>query len=191
MTVTKARSYRDVHHGEIVKMLHTYGGFTRSQETGKYSQTEPGSADIMLHLRGGCAIEVKTGFNGTFRFKDWRENQREWATEYVKNTLNFYWLAIVFEGMEECPFSSLRNPKHAFLLPEARVWDAEETFMTLQESFPYKAKKGMLREIQENNLDAVTLWKDYGLLWQPRLGWQIPETHLFYKTYVDPFSDEQ
>lgn len=180
--MTEARSHRDIYHPEIIEMLHFYKAFTRSQETGKYSQTEPGSADIMVHLNGGCAIEVKTGFNGTFRFADWRPNQREWGLRYDDETHNLYWLAIVFEGLDSVPFKGMRKSRHAFLLPQDAVYLAEKQIP--QESLPYRAGKGMLLEVQEKNLDALHLWASFALDWDK--GWRIPRNHSFYCSYINP-----
>lgn len=174
------RTYRDIHHGALITLLHNYKAWTRSQETGKFSQTEPGSADIMAQLRyGACAIEVKTAFGGTFRLPEWRENQREWAIRYQLELNNTYWLAIFFET-DECPWKGLRNPRVPYLIPANAVLNTIS--LIPQDSIPYRAGKGISIFMQEHKLDAFSLWSEYSLGYNK--GWILPDEHPFTKQYI-------
>lgn len=177
MAQIKRRSHRDVYHAEIVRSLHAYDIWTRSQETGKFAQTEPGSADIMAHLNGkGCAIEVKTGYNNSFSFSEWRDNQREWAREYREKTHCEYWLAVIIETK----YARWRVKRAAFLVPYPHILMAIDSCPI--DSVPYIAGKGSRIEMQNNNIDAQFIWAGNELIWGNGK-WIIPETSNFYKAY--------
>jgi hypothetical protein len=175
------RSHRDVFHPHTIKMLHHHQIWTRSQETGKFSQQEPGSADIMCHMHGGCAIEVKTASAGTFRFPEWRENQRFWARDYEEQTGNIYWLAIWYEGDYTPAFHHQRKFLVPYLIPRMTLL-ATEVYIP-QDSIPYQVRKGMDTWMQENHADAFTLWANYSLEYAGNGRFYIPDEHPFHKLY--------
>lgn len=174
----KRRSHNDVYQGEIVRSLRLAGAYTRSSVTGKYSQTDPGSADLFVLINGlGCAVEIKTGYNNSFSFSEWRENQRLWAKDFIAQTHCEYWMALVVET----EYSLWRVPRCAFLIPYSYLISAE-AYSPIG-SLPYQAGKGSRVEMQENNLDMQFLWKGNELIWN-KGHWEIPFSSLFYQTYM-------
>lgn len=172
------RSFRDVYHTEITTFLHSYHAWTRVNMTGQFSQTEPGGADIMVHLNGaGLAVEVKTASHNSFSFANWRDNQRQWAIDYQEQTHCIYWLAIVFENIP-LKVKGLRVPRSCILIPANDMMIIENKVP--QASIPYLSLKGI---IGEQELDARHLMSNYELDWNK--GWKVPQHHLFYRLYLE------
>lgn len=171
----------DKYQGEIVKCLHNYHAWTRSSITAKYAEDEPGSADLMVHINGkGTAVEVKTGKDNCFDFNNFRPNQREWAELYQRDTKCIYWIAFVIES-EYSPYTSLRIPRVAFLVPYIMIISTIESIKSIQSTLPYYAGKGYNISMQESHSDMKHMWKDYELSWSK--GWRIPTWHSFYSLY--------
>lgn len=181
----KGKANRDKHHGPCTTMLHSYDIYTRPAVTGMFAIYEPASADIYCLRYGGFVVEVKTAHNGTFQMgtepktgAGWRQDQIEWGQKFVEQSGCEYWLFVVFETTE----SPHRVPRDAFLVP---FHVAYGTMMQIpQKSLPYKVRKHMNTEMQENNWDALNLWKEYRLDWKS--GWKVPVTHTFHQLYISP-----
>lgn len=170
-------------------MLHGYGAYTRTAPTvapGKQMiPIQRSSADTYFLLNGGGAIETKTGHAGTFPMgtepktgPGLRQDQIDWGIEFQQKSGCIYWVFVVYETKD----SPWRVPRDAFLIPLNAVL---ETMAKLpQKSLPYQVRKGMRLEIQNNFMDATSLWNEYRLYWKS--GWVVPEEHLFHRLYIAP-----
>lgn len=185
------KSNRDKYAHELAPMLHGYGAFTRTAPTVKPGQKvvpiQRSSADTYFLLNGGGAIEAKTGYSGIFPMgtepftgTGWRLDQIQWARDFRALSGCEYWLFVVYET-EESPW---RVPRDAFLVPFQAAVDVMD--LIPQKGLPYKVRKHMNVEMQENNWDAVTLWSKYALDWKS--GWKVPEIHIFHRMYIAPTS---
>jgi hypothetical protein len=173
----KARSHRDVWHGEIVTWLHEgLGVLSRSNPTQSYQ--EPAAADIFIPR---LVIEVKTARKGLFSFvNDWKPEQRAWAEKHCRPSGAEYWVAVVYDRIN----SNWRVNRACFLVPYEELVHAHEMVKPVQDSLPYKLTKYHSLYLRENQLEAVTIWKDFELSWVGKTEkWVVPETHAFTAMY--------
>lgn len=181
----------DVYQSEITPLLNREGWFYRTAAAGFFASTEPNSADIYVIASKPFVIEIKTAHNGVLSLGGdggLRAGQLEWAEKFERLTGHMYWLAVVFE-LEVSPWSSLNRkssregklPRAAFLVPNFVVKGTID--LLPQSSIPHEVGKGMLTEMQEKHLDAVSLWADYELIWNGK--WIAGDTHLFHQMYME------
>ena len=195
----KGKSNRDKYADELPPMMHGYGALLRTVPTvnprNRQIPIVRSEADTIFILNGGGTIETKTGYNVTFQMGSeprvgpgWRQDQIEWAIDYRKRTNCEYWLFVVYET-DETPWVTMlqrpskdKKPRDAFLVPFHAAYEVMQ--MLPQKSLPYKVRKHMNTEMQENNWDALNLWKEYRLDWKS--GWKVPVTHTFHQLYISP-----
>lgn len=125
-----------------------------------------GAADYLALKNGyGCAIEAKYA-KLSFGFDQWTEEQREWARwcEEDRGVDYFIWLTIGPDPPHYDP--EKYSPRKSWLVPSTHMLQVESTVLPIQKTLVYRAGKGHRREIQDNNLDAVTLLSHYELLWR-------------------------
>lgn len=177
---------------EIVNSLHEHGYLTRSvqpiagQRHGKKFWVSPekqAKADQFVMKNGrGAALEIKNGYN-TFRFDQLRPDQREWAETYCipppHNTP--YFVALVM-GTDR-PNSKKEFRRRAWIITYQYFLKAEEIVGVYQKTIPYRAGKGVNKEMQRLKIDAVTLFEAFELVWTQGMWW-IPKSHPF-STHFD------
>lgn len=124
----------------------------------------PDRPDIILSNAG---IECKSA-EGTFDFSSIREGQRKWADSRTEEGYLYYLALLIEEG----------NERKAWLVDWTFWREVEKTLIgaASQHSLPFKARRGMRKIVQDHNLDAVTMLRDYELEWKNK-GWVIPENH--------------
>lgn len=116
-----------------------------------------------------------------FPFSSIEDNQRRWLSMWnwdADAAAHDDCGAYLGLGTRHGTAGSTSNPRKVWLIPWSRWQSVELTITTAgQESLPLKAKKGMRREIQDNNLDAVSLLELFELEWVTRIGWTIRPGH--------------
>lgn len=168
---------------------------SRADPTEKWATAgENGRSDLIVLKNGkGAAVEIKSGNKG-FNFSDWRENQREWAKVYCAMCNVPYWIWLnLGETRLKGDLAKGKLLRRAWLIPEKDFLEAEEKIKSVQTTLPYEAVKGYSTFLQDNNLDALTLFKKYELSWsklnipwtptQSKYCWYIPNEHPFYKHF--------
>lgn len=197
-------------------MLHYHGFLTRSDITSKYvgwdKTSDVGRSDVFA-ARNGLAvnIEAKWGRAG-FNLNDWREPQRRWAQYTQMPPFNIPYYIYLTIGSDPPHYDSNKYmPRKTWLVPYDTMIEVDRRVQNIQATLVYEATKGMKREIQDGQVDAVTLLKDYELVWAPndsltkplyvdyegylegrepimeqRYGgfWIVPQTHEFYKKFI-------
>lgn len=165
-------------------------------------ENQEGRADICL-TRSGAAVdvEVKNGRDG-FNFHEWRIDQRTYALKCQKEGHPYWiWLCLGTGRPNHTPpaeyyrdpdlikgWLANHRPRKTWLIPLAYWLFAERTVVAHQYTIPYIAKKGMNVGIQQNSLDAVTLFRNFELSWvNSNDGWAIPNVHLFYQLHMKHF----
>jgi hypothetical protein len=205
----------DKNHHFAIKMLHHHGFITRSDVTSQFvgwdMLDDIGRADIFCARMGKAVnIEVKRGVAG-FNLDEWREEQRYWAywTSLPPFQIPYYLYLTI--GKHPAHYNADNYmPRRSWLIPREDILRIIETVQTYQKTLPYKVAKGMKREVQQDNIDAITLLADYELVWQANgtlkkpswhfskegdsYGgfWVLPKTHIFYQDYnLDEKFDKQ
>lgn len=160
----------DKNHNFAIRCLHHAGFLTRSDMTSKFvgwdKKGDIGRADIFAGKNGKAInVEVKRG-NERFQFDDWREPQRNWASYTESDPYNIpYWLFFTL-GTDPPNWSDEKYlPRRSWLMPYQIFLEAEQIISPYQKSIVYRVKKGMNKKIQDNNYDAITLFKLYELKW--------------------------
>ena len=172
---------------EAVRSLHKYKFGVRADLTERFATgAEPGRADLMI-VRGGFGgyIEIKGG-RASFDLREYRQNQRQWAYQHaITESATPVW--IWFYLGEDAPNRNpdKYNPRKTWLFPAEHLLYVESRLAGIQNTLPYLAKKGMKREVQAQNLDAITLLAGYELLWAGGGIWDIPTSHPFYASYIE------
>lgn len=207
----------DKNHPHATRTFRYHGFVVVSDPTTKYVE-EPARADIKaLGYGRGVCIEVKSGNdNGKhsgYELNQWRENQREWADMVREEPFELpYWLYITI-GAHPANYNREKyQPERSWLVPTEVYYATEKRLAPYQATLPYKARKGLNKDIQRLQLDAVTLWSLYELKYyskgqlvmpawyrynngdkdpeegeektNPKGMWIIPQTHLFWMTLL-------
>lgn len=172
---------------EAVRSLHKMGFITRTDPTARFATMEdPGRADIMAARQGKVVfIEVKCG-RERLEFSQWSARQREWALKYCVSEpfCNPYWLWITL-GIDPPNRNPERyRPRHAWLVPYHKFIEAEDQVIPYLDSLPYFAGKGTRKVLQDRQLDAITLLRDWELKWGGNHIWKVPEKHTFFDLYL-------
>jgi hypothetical protein len=175
---------------EVVRTLHKLGFGVRADPTTRFATAgENGRADQMI-VRGGrgCYIEAKTGTTG-FDFDTLRPNQREWIESFALpepyRMEVWIWLAMGTDRPNNTQPDAL--PRKHWLIPYPVMLHVEKQVRPIQRTLPYRAGKGMRKEIQEQKLDALNLLRLWELEWVGGGVWDIPEGHLFHTIHLgDP-----
>lgn len=177
----------DRHADEATRSLRKVGFGVRADPTAKYAtQDENGRADLMIVRAGkGAYVEVKSGLD-SFDLRSWRENQRQWWTEYCKpepfSMELWFWLNI---GVHPPSYNPEKySPRKAFLFPVEAYLEVEAKIVPYQFTLPYLAGTGYRKEMQEQKLDALTLLDQWKVTWSGNGTWAIPDSHPFSSAYL-------
>lgn len=200
----------DLNASYAIKMLHYHGFITRTDVTSRFVGWDKigdiGRCDVFAARMGkAVSIEIKNG-KTSFQLDHLREPQREWAEWTMKEPYCVEYYIYLTIGKNPPNWSPGKYiPKVSWLIPYQSYLEVEEKVNAIQKSIPYRAGKGMRKEIQENKLDALTLYKPWELVWKPNNSlikpewltkeetgitnkyggfWIIPDTHIFYKKYI-------
>lgn len=183
--------------------LHQWGVGTRTDPTNPYggNDGEAGRADVMCYIRGlSVAVEFKAGKAG-FDFAHWRANQREWAKRWCVGVFGTDYYIFLTVGSHPSNYNPEKySPKRSWLVPMSAFLFTESAFenkqrkagvVVPQRTIPYRATKGYSRVLQENKLDAVTMFRAYELPWTKGSDgkpgyWSCPKLHPFYVRYLLP-----
>lgn len=198
-------------------MLHHYGFTTRSDVTSQFvgwdTIDDIGRADIFAsRMNKPVFIEVKRGTDA-FDLTSWRVPQRLWG-QWVQSPpfKTPYWIFLTI-GMHPPNYNPEKyKPRRSWLVPYDDMLDVESQVIGIQNRLVYQAGKGMRTEIQEQNLDAVTLLAEWELDWnggsdliKPSWAkslkemdtvvhyggfWTIPEKHPFYAKFLSDIDNE-
>lgn len=177
---------------EFIKLLHSVGADTRTAPTlpphlqGKSIVRSAADCMFTVNGRGGYS-EIKTA-NDAIDLSapdkvgnGWRVDQQQWAAEMRERTGSEFWLSVMFYT-DDAPSYGLRIRRDAFVVPFPALIQTIELLSDIQRSLPYRARPGMRREIQENNLDALNLWAGFRLSYEKQ--WVFPPQHPFALTYL-------
>ena len=129
---------------------------------------------------------MKNGDDG-FAFQNWRPNQREWAFTYAlsKPYETAYWIWLQL-GINSPNWDKDKyQTKRTWLIPADVMLRAERLLSPIQNTLPYRARKGMRIEIQALSLDAITLLSEWELTWNGGGTWALPESHVFRQMYLE------
>lgn len=185
----------DKYANEVKTAFNMQCYISRADPTEKFATAgENGRSDLVVLKNGrGVAVEIKSGKTG-FNFTDWRSNQREWASKYCAmcGVPYFIWLNLG-EARQKSDLDRGKLLRRAWLIPEKIFLEAEDKIKAVQTTLPYQVGKGYNTFLQENKLDAITLFKDFELSWsklvipwnkaQAKYCWVIPTDHPFYKFF--------
>lgn len=184
-------------------MLHYHGFATRSDVTSQFvgwdKADDIGRADIFAARLGKAVhIEVKRGVEG-FNLDDWRENQRAWGLRMEQFPFSVPYYLFLTIGKHPPHYNpATYMPRRSWLVPIQQMLDVDALVRPHQKTLVWQAKPRMKRLIQQFKLDAVTLLKEYELVWQAqntlkkpewfedKAGdsyggfWVVPATHEFY-----------
>lgn len=177
---------------EVVRSFHQHGCRVVSTPTvdpRKMKYEEPARADLFVGVNGRAAwVEIKNGSGKgagkSFKFGDWRENQREWAAEVRRPPSSTeYWLALLLGEHPPSYNPEKYQPRQMWLVPHDEWLEVEKTISPIQDSIPYRATKGYNRILQDESLDAMTLLRHWALKWSSGF-WSVPEKHPFHELYI-------
>lgn len=193
-----------------IKMLHYYGFTTRTDVTSEFagiSGSDIGRADVVCGRMGKAVhVEIKRGID-TFNLEDWRINQRQWGAWTIAPPFCVPYYVFLTLGKHPATYNARSYmPKRSWLVPLHAMLEIAAKVQPVQKSLVYKVKPRMKKAIQEGHLDAVTLLADYELVWQSNSDlvkpawmsdpgsqyggfWIVPETHEFWKMFIDPDAD--
>lgn len=166
----------------IYKSLRAQDFNVRNDFTGLFIDNEPGRADAIVSKNGRCCfVEVKSSGDNAFSFKEYRQNQREWAEQYCVNPPynNPLCLALIFGG--DRPHTTLAKgyfPRKLWMIPYHAYLDMERTVLQYQATLPYLAGKGYLEAMQKHHIDALHLLNGFEFPYQDGI-YTIPEYHPF------------
>lgn len=199
----------DKNHRYAILALHHHGFLTRSDVTSRFighdKKDDIGRADIIA-IRSGRSVAVEVKYDtDRFQFDNLRAPQRKWAEMCLKYPYEVpYWIYLTL-GQHPPHFNNQRyKPRISWLFPYNVLLEIEKEITVHQKSMVYKISKGMNKQIQEKNLDAISLLEDYELTWYGKNKvirpdwlkndenkksdyggfWTIPEYHPFYKKFI-------
>jgi hypothetical protein len=202
----------DKNHTDCGRMFRFHGFQTRSDPTSRFVE-QPGRSDYTVTQMIGVNVECKQGGDGV-DMTHLRENQREWAEKFslAEPFCTPYWIFLTI-GTDSAMTTmgklrkiykknkpSIYLPKKTWFVPYEKYIEVENKIKPYQSTLPYMIRPGMRREMQDNMLDALTLFKGYELVWNPsnsllkpawfspktdeKFGygiWTIPESHPFWQ----------
>jgi len=114
----------------------------------------------------------------TFPFSAIQDNQRQWLKNFDEDNIagSSYGGAYLALGTRHGTAGAKKNPRYLWLIPWYKWLRVEDKLRTYQESLPLSVIKGLRKEIQENNLTAYGLLKQWSLEWQDG-HWHLPVNH--------------
>ena len=134
-----------------------------------------GRPDILWHhptMRGRVSeCKVLRRDATSFPFSEITQDQRDWLDLWqADGGLGYIALGIIR------PLGSRSTLVRLYLVDWADWRQVERLVQPIQNSIPYTARKGMCRELQEGNLDIVTLLKPWELV-RNQGQWTLPSGH--------------
>lgn len=190
-----------------ISMLHYYGFSTRTDVTSEFagiSGSDIGRADVFAARMGKAVhVEIKRGIE-TFNLEDWRINQRQWGAWTSAPPFCVPYYLFLTLGKHPANYNERSYmPKKTWLVPLHAMLEVAARVQAVQKSMVYKLRPKMKKALQQGQLDAITLLKEYELSWvsntqivkpdwmsdsgSPYGGfWIVPSDHEFYKRYIDP-----
>ena len=182
----------DKFQGEVSKMLHSYRIFTRHEKAipvvsnGRvvaWNTPDRFSPDLVGGLVHQINIEIKTG-KASFSFDAITEGQYAYAAKNRIERGCEFWFAIFFV-LPYAPEEGSRIKRALFLVPYPELIRAKQRLSAFQKSIPFAIEKGMKREVQEYDLCATNLWKQFRLSYDTKDKWFFPSEHPFVGMYLN------
>ena len=114
----------------------------------------------------------------TFPFSAIQDNQRQWLNNFQEDSMlcEPTFGAYLALGMQHGRAGAKRAPRRLWLVPWPKWLEVEDKLCTYQDSLPLSVIKGLRKEIQENNLTAYGLLKQWSLEWGDQY-WHLPVDH--------------
>jgi len=182
----------DKFQGEVSKMLHSYKIFTRHEKAipvvsnnrvVSWNTPDRFSPDLVGGLVHQVNVEVKTG-KSSFSFDSITEGQYAYASKNRIERGCEFWFAIFFV-LPYAPEEGSRIKRALFLIPYPELIHAKQQLAPFQKSIPFAIESGMKREVQEQNLCASNLWKQFKLSYNSKEKWFFLPDHPFVYMYLN------
>ena len=121
----------------VWRSLREQGFQTRYDPTAKYATTdEPGRADgLVAHNGKSACVEVKCG-DESFDFRDYRDNQREWAELYCVNepyNIPLYVALVMGSDRPNYKFERGYHPRKLWMIPYEQFLIYEKVVLQIGE----------------------------------------------------------
>ena len=112
----------------------------------------------------------------SFRFSRIEDKQRAWLSNWQEDRKPFSPGAFLALGTIHGRTNSKTNPRKLWLVPWPEWLQVEERLRPIQASLPLGVRKGLKKQIQNQNLDALTLLARWELRWT-NTEWYVPPGH--------------